>query len=174
MTLGTKTLLFGVHQIFIHPLMVTWAWVVLYKTFPTWRELVCILIHDWGYWGKSDLKGAEGDTHPLLGAKIATKFFGKRWGDFILGHSTFYAKRNGIKTSPLMAPDKYWHCMVPFWVYWLLSATTGELRHYRELKHARQVADSETSDAEWFARLQDICRAKAEGTYVIDKAALDK
>lgn len=49
LTLGTKTLLFGVHQIFIHTIMVTWAWRRLYKSWPNWREFVCICIHDIGY-----------------------------------------------------------------------------------------------------------------------------
>lgn len=168
MTLGTKTLLFGVHQIFIHPLMVTIAWIHLYGKIPGWRELICIFIHDWGYWGKKDLKGAEGDTHPLLGAKIARKLFGKEWENFILGHSTFYARRNNIPVSPLMAPDKYWHCMVPLWFYKILSVPTGEFKHYRELKHARQVAEDHDSDAQWWEKLQKVCKEKADGTYKID------
>ena len=60
MKMGTKSLLFGVHQFFIHPLMVLLAWIVLYRSFPGLKELVCIFIHDWGYWGKADLKGEEG------------------------------------------------------------------------------------------------------------------
>ena len=174
MTLGTKTLLFGVHQIFIHPLMVTLSWIILYKSFPAWRELFCIFIHDWGYWGKSDLKGSEGDRHPLLGAKIASKLLGEEWGNFITGHSTFYAKRNNIGVSKMMAPDKYWHCIVPFWFYWILSVPTGELRHYRDLNHARQVSNTEASNSEWFCQLQKVCKNKAEGTYQIDETQLSK
>ena len=169
MTLGTKTLLFGVHQIFIHPFMVAVAWVVLYRSFPSWRELVCIFIHDWGYWGKKDLKGKEGDTHPELGARIASRLLGEEWGNFILGHSTYYAARKDIGTSKLMAPDKHWHCIVPFWFYALLSIPTGELRHYREMKHARQVTSAEATDREWFLKLQGVCSDKVVGIYKIDK-----
>lgn len=109
MTLGTKTHLFGVHQFIVHPVMVTWAWVHLYGKFPSWRELLCIFIHDWGYWGVEDLKGEEGDKHPEVGARIATRLLGKEWGDFILGHSSYYIAREDVKKSSLHDADKYWH-----------------------------------------------------------------
>ena len=127
MTLGTKTLLFGVHQFILHPLLVLLAWLRFYHSFPTWRELVCIFIHDWGYWGKPSLKCADGDRHPELGADIANKLFGAEYRDFILGHSTFYTTRENISVSKLMAPDKYWHCMVPLWFYKLLAVPTESL-----------------------------------------------
>ena len=174
MTLGTKTLLFGVHQIFIHPFMVALSWIILYKSLPSCQEFFCIFIHDWGYWGKKDLKGKEGDKHPELGAKIASKMLGEKWGKFILGHSTFYASRNEIGISKLMAPDKYWHCIVPFWFYASLSIPTGELKHYRKLNHARQVSDANASDKEWFLKLQQICKNKVAGTYEIKKENLAK
>jgi len=47
MKVGTKSLLWGVHQIFWHPLTVTLAWRELYKKWPSWKEFVCIFIHDW-------------------------------------------------------------------------------------------------------------------------------
>lgn len=172
MTLGTKTLLFGVHQFFLHPLLVTIAWIRLYRSFPNWREMICIVIHDWGYWGKRNLKDADGDRHPELGAKIALKLFGPIWKDFILGHSSFYVKRNGLSASKLMAADKYFHCLIPLWFYKILAVPTGEFRHYRELKHARQVADHQASDFEWWTKLQKACLEKAMGTYIIDEARL--
>jgi hypothetical protein len=172
MTLGTKTLLFGVHQVFIHPLLVTVAWVKLYRSFPSWREMFCIVIHDWGYWGKPDLKNADGDAHPELGAKIAGRVLGPEWSDFILGHSSFYMVRKGVKQSKLFGPDKYWHCMIPLWLYKMLSVPSGEFKHYRELKHARQVADQEESDAEWWAKLQKVCDDKVAGTFEIDRRKL--
>lgn len=174
LSLGTKTLLFGVHQVFIHPFMVTVSWIILYKSLPSWRELVCIFIHDWGYWGKADLKGRQGDMHPLLGARIAKTLFGPKFEMFILGHSTFFCKRMAIPCSKLMAPDKYWHCIIPYWFYWILAAPTGELRHYRDLNHARQVANPDVSDAEWFNALQIVCQDKANGTYKIDEKELSK
>lgn len=172
MKLGTKSLLFGVHQIFIHPLLVTIAWVLLYRSIPSWREMICICIHDWGYWGVADLKGEEGDKHPELGARIATRLLGKEWGDFILGHSSFYIVRNGVAESKLMKPDKYWHCFTPFLAYRLLSTLSGEFRYYRGMNHARQVGAGYETDAEWYRNLQGVCKAKIEGTYIVDKSRL--
>ncbi|MDH5541934.1 MAG: hypothetical protein OEY64_03105 [Nitrospinota bacterium] len=172
MKLGTKTLLFGVHQVVIHPLLVTIAWCKLYKSFPSFKELVCIIIHDWGYWGKASLKCEDGDRHPELGAKIAGKLFGPEWSDFILGHSSFYIVRHHIKRSKLLAPDKYWHCFTPFWFYRWLSVPTGEMKHYRELGHARQVARFEASDEEWYEELKRASQQKVDNCYQIDKERL--
>lgn len=167
MTLGTKTLLFGVHQIFIHTIMVTWAWRRLYKSWPNWREFVCICIHDIGYWGKPSLKDADGDKHPEFGAKLAGWMFGPGWRDFCLGHSSFYVHRNGIEASKLMAADKYWHCMIPLWFYKILAVPTGEFAHYRGLQHVRQVASIAATDEEWWSNLQRICEEKVAGVYEI-------
>lgn len=173
MKLGTKTLLFGVHQVIIHPLLVLIAWVKIYRSFPSWREMFCIIVHDWGYWGMTNLKDAEGDKHPEFGAKLAWKLLGSEWGDFILGHSSFYMIRNGVKKSKLFAPDKYWHCMIPLWFYKLLAVPTGEFKHYRTLKHARQVSDHQASDIDWWLKLQSICEEKVSGTFKIDRKTLD-
>ena len=67
MKIGTKSLLFGVHQFFWHPLTVYWAWKRLYGR-PSLREFVCIFVHDWGYWRAGDMDGAIGGLHPELGA----------------------------------------------------------------------------------------------------------
>ncbi len=174
MTLGTKSLLFGVHQFIIHPVLVTIAWVKIYKEFPNWRELVCIFIHDWGYWGVDDLKAETGDKHPELGARIAFKYLGLEWADFILGHSSFYIARssgcNGTdaRESKLFAPDKYWHCIIPLWFYKLLAVPSGEFKYYRDLSCARQVANQQETDIEWWEKLQEACMQKIEGSYRID------
>ena len=174
MKLGTKTLLFGVHNFFWHPLLVLIAWVKLYHSFPSWRELVCIIIHDWGYWGKTTLKDKDGDNHPEFGAKLAGKWFGKEWSDFVLGHSNFYIIRYGVPRSKLLAPDKYWHCIIPLWCYKVLAVPSGEFRHYRGVTNARQVGPLTDSDKEWWKKIQDRCRDKVAGTFTIDYDKLEK
>lgn len=168
MTLGTKTLLFGVHQFLIHPILVIIAWIKIYKSFPSFRELVCIFIHDLGYWGKPSLKNADGDKHPELGGQIAWWLFGNEWKDFVLGHSSFYVKRNCMQRSKLFYADKYWHNMIPLWFYKILAVPTGEFKHYRGLKHARQVSELDATDDEWWQKLQQACRDKIDGIYEID------
>ena len=75
MKTGTKSLLFGVHQFIWHPVTVLIAWIWLYKRFPSWRELICMFVHDWGYWGKTNMDDEDGEKHPELGANIALKLF---------------------------------------------------------------------------------------------------
>ena len=70
MKIGTKSLLFGAHNIIIHPVLVFIAWWRLYG-FPFDPRLwIAFLVHDWGYFGKSDMDGSEGETHVELGARI--------------------------------------------------------------------------------------------------------
>lgn len=71
MTTGTKSLLFGVHQFLWHPLTVLLAWVYLYRSFPNPKELLCIFVHDWGYWGCPNMDGPEGERHPERAATHA-------------------------------------------------------------------------------------------------------
>lgn len=174
MRLGTKTLLFGVHGFFIHPILVLIAWVKIYHEFPSWRELVCIIIHDWGYWGKTTLKDKDGDNHPEFGANLAGKWFGKEWHDFVLGHSNFYIIRHGVSRSKLLAPDKYWHCIIPIWFYKIISVPSGEWNHYRSVTNARQVGPLTDSDEMWWKKIQDRCREKVNGTFTIDYGKLEK
>ena len=74
MKIGTKTILFGVHQFAIHPWFVAWAWWRLYS-FP-WdpRLWVAFFVHDLGYWGKPNMDGLEGERHPEFGARVMSIF----------------------------------------------------------------------------------------------------
>ncbi len=63
MKVGTKSLLFGAHQFILHPVLVAFAWYRLYG-FPFDPRLwIAFIVYDWGYWGKADMDGAEGETH---------------------------------------------------------------------------------------------------------------
>ena len=82
--IGSRSLLFGVHQVFLHPWWVALAWTKLYG-FPFDPRLwVAFFIHDWGYAGAHDLDKQEGEEHPLLGARIMGWMFDRsrpgRWG----------------------------------------------------------------------------------------------
>ena len=78
MRIGTKSVLFGVHQFFVHPWFIAAAWWKLYG-FP-WdpRLWVAFVVHDLGYFGKPNMDGPEGERHVELGAKILHKLFD--WG----------------------------------------------------------------------------------------------
>lgn len=74
---GSRSLLFGVHQFLWHPVTVALAWRRLHKKWPSLGECVCIFVHDWGYWGCNDMDGPEGKRHPELGARVAARWVGR-------------------------------------------------------------------------------------------------
>lgn len=135
MKVGTKSLLFGIHQVFIHPYVVYKAWKFLYGR-PTWREFVCIFIHDWGYWGRPDLDGESGVDHPKLGASIAynlfSKVYGKEYYYLCSGHSRTYAKMYGFQVSKLCWADKLSFCFENRRFYLFRAKLSGELKLVRE------------------------------------------
>lgn len=73
MKIGTRSLLFGVHQFLWHPFTVVLAWRKLYGRWPKWTELVAIALHDVGYWGCPNIDGKEGRRHPVRGAILTFK-----------------------------------------------------------------------------------------------------
>lgn len=136
MKVGTKSVLFGIHHFALHPLSVYFAWRELYGK-PDWKTVTCILIHDWGYWGKPNMDGKEGERHPEWAAKVAGKLFGKEYHDLCLYHSRHYARHAGAEPSRLCWADKLCHKYYPWWVYIPMAWLTGELIEYR-----RNAADA--------------------------------
>jgi hypothetical protein len=152
---GTRSLLFGVHQVLIHPWFVALAWWRLYG-FP-WdpRLWVAFFVHDLGYWGKRDMDGLEGETHVELGARIMGRLFDRdafgagdatryRWHDFSLYHSRFYAKKAGAPFSRLCVADKLSICLTPEWLYLSLARLSGEIHEYMsrvDTKYSRMGID---------------------------------
>ena len=159
MNVGTKSLLFGVHQFLWHPITVLLAWIELYG-FPEWRELVCIVIHDWGYWGSPNMDGVEGERHPEYAAEIALKyldskngkpiwtFYPDRYHNSCLYHSRHYARNDNHKPSDLCWADKLSIKYDPWWFYLTRAWMSGELFEYRKL-HAGMGEDFKTHK-EWY------------------------
>ena len=157
MKTGTKSLLFGVHQFIWHPVTVFLAWHELYG-FPNWKELVCIIIHDWGYWGSPNMDGAEGERHPEFAANLALKYLDhptvendldSHYYALCLFHSRHYAKRNFNATpSKLCWADKLSIKYDPWWFYLPRAWLSGELKEYRAL-HAGMGEDFKTH-REWY------------------------
>jgi len=132
MKIGTKSILFGAHCFMIHPVFVLVAWCKLYG-FP-WdpRLWIAFFVHDLGYWGKPNMDGSEGETHPELGAKIMG-IFGKPWADFTKYHSKSYAKRNHVSYSRLCVADKLAASMEPDWLYLPRVKWSGEIYEYMSM-----------------------------------------
>lgn len=145
MNVGTKSLLFGVHQVFIHPFWVALAWWKLYG-FP-WdpRLWVAFVVHDWGYWGCPEMDGPKGDLHPYRGAEIMHFLFDTPrwskgsvyiegsmfyWRHFCLYHSRFLAKQHDQQPSKLCMADKLAMYYEPWWLYLPRAWASGELKEY--------------------------------------------
>jgi len=154
MNVGRRSLLFGVHQFIWHPITVYRAWCAQYGRRPTWRETVCIIIHDWGYWWAPNMDGDEGERHPEFGARLAGWLFGPEYHDLVLYHSRHYAKRAGRAPSRLCWADKLSHLYYPEWLYLFLARLSGEIHEYRQNAAKAGLMPLTASDSEWFRWLQ--------------------
>jgi len=147
MNIGTRSVLFGVHQFLLHPLLVAVAWWRLYG-FP-WdaRLWAAFVVHDLGYVGKPNMDGPEGERHVDLGAAVMGRLFGEEWGDFCRYHSRHRARRDGARFSRLAVADKYVIACEPWWFYLPRAALSGELREY-VMRARRRCAASENVSPE--------------------------
>jgi hypothetical protein len=155
MNVGTKSLLFGVHQFLWHPITVFAAWYELYGM-PNWKECVCIFIHDWGYWGRPNMDGLEGEKHPEFAAMIALAYLDRStWNsatytyrNLCLFHSRHYARYHGVEPSMLCWADKLSIKYDPWWFYLPRAWLSGELAEYRALHGS--MGENFKTHHEWY------------------------
>lgn len=155
MKVGTKSVLFGAHCWFIHPLFLFIAWWKLFGFPKNPRLWVAFLVHDWGYWGKEKMDDEDGERHVILGANIMRSLFetdtswvyddmlwgwvksnkvrmNRFWYFFCLCHSRHYSKIVGIQYSPLCVADKLATALEPKWLYIPRVILSGEVKEYME------------------------------------------
>lgn len=162
MLVGTRSVVFGVHQFLWHPITVFLAWCELYGM-PNWKELVCIFIHDIGYLGKPNMDGSEGETHVLWGAWFATwhldcfpkltDFPEHDYHELCLLHSRTFAKNVGKDPSRLCWADKLSIKYDPWWFYLARAWLSGEIWEYRKGAISIGLENGISPDAthrEWF------------------------
>jgi hypothetical protein len=139
MKVGTKSVIFGVHAVMVHPFFVAWAW---------WRQFgfrwdprlwLAFFVHDVGYFGCRNMEGPEGQQHVVLGGRIMGWLFGPKWRDFTLCHSRHWAKSVGKRYSKLCLADKLAFVLTPAWLYLPMSRLSGELREYMRVSSERQL-----------------------------------
>lgn len=147
MRVGTKSVIFGVHQFIIHPILVAKAWRLLYEVSPSIREWACIVTHDLGYLGCRDMDGEDGVLHPFLGAWIMAALFGAEEQNLALLHSRKIAKILGRPESKLCAPDKISILLYPTWLYLLLGRASGEIQEYKQRMNMPHLDDLEWLEA---------------------------
>lgn len=170
MNVGTKSLLFGAHQFILHPVFLALAWWKLYGAPLDLRLWFAFVVHDWGYWGKPNMDGDEGQRHPELGGRIMAALFGQQWGDFTRLHSRYYAKLEHREPSSLCAADKLVLLVTPRWIYLPMVRATGEVEEYLALYAAWCKVETVTID-EWYDGLRahwfvEVCRLAPDTEYV--------
>lgn len=150
---GTRSLLFGAHQVAIHPWFVAAAWWRVYGFGPVAertglvvrlrdpRLWVAFVVHDLGYWGLPNMDGPEGETHPEWGARVMGRLFGEAWHDFTLLHSRFYSRRLERPFSALCVADKLASALEPWWFYIARVRLSGEVREYMKGQTGRTPGD---------------------------------
>lgn len=148
MTVGTRSILFGVHNIFIHPLYVAIGWWRLFGPPLDPRLWFAFLVHDLGYIGKPSMEGPVGEKHVELGARIMHALFGAEWGDFCRRHSRYYARSHGLSISRLCVADKLAFVLTPDWLYLPLARASGELGEYMIRAKERQAGNDHFTMAE--------------------------
>ena len=131
MKIGTKSLFFGCHQIFIHPIFTFLGWVRLYGfrslTLPI---IMAIIIHDWGYLGCHEMDGPEGSLHPL-GLKFLHRLPAETRVS-IKYHSRHLSRRLGMPPSRLCWADKMGTGLMPSWLWAVMARMSGEGWEYVE------------------------------------------
>ena len=148
MTVGTRSVLFGAHAFWLHPVFTALAWIRLYG-FP-WdaRLWLAFAVHDLGYIRKNSMDDLEGERHVELGAKIMRFACGDAWGAFTAAHSRYWAKRNGRQVSRLCIADKLAFVLTPAWIYLPMARATGELNEYMVRARERQAGSVHFTDEE--------------------------
>ena len=161
MQVGTKSILFGVHNFLWHPFTVILAWIELYGL-PNWKELVCIFIHDIGYWGKPNMDGKEGEHHPEWAASWAKNWLDKNDSPWMLTddywiyynlcllHSRTCAKRYGAEPSKLCWADKLSCKYDPWWFYLPRAILSGEIKEYRQRSAEFGAIPLTASHLDWY------------------------
>lgn len=172
MRIGTRSVLFGAHCFFIHPLLIAYGWYKAYgfrrvfigtRLVPDFIEdnagrrwplhatrdvfaslldprlWLAFVVHDLGYIGKPNMDGPEGETHPEFGARIMRRLCGDAWGDLVLLHSRYYAKRRASDVSPLCFADKWVIVVEPSWLYLPRVWASGELREFLDVAYRRAL-----------------------------------
>jgi hypothetical protein len=148
MTVGTRSVMYGVHCLLIHPFFVAKAWWALYGAPRDIRLIISFILHDIGYLGCRNMEGAEGQAHVELGARIMVRLFGNEWGEFCRRHSRYYSRAHGLEVSRLCIADKLAFVITPAWLYLPMARASGELWEYMECARERQAGDASFTEEE--------------------------
>jgi len=133
---AVKSLLVGMHNPAIHGLFVGMSWPKLFGELPSFRESLCILVHDLGYLQQTTLDGDD-NRHPEFGAKMA-RLLGEEFWLLCITHSRDYAKQLHQPLSKLGYADKYSVLLYPDWLFKRLIYSGGEAAEYHRTTKTRK------------------------------------
>lgn len=155
MKVGTKSLLFGVHQFILHPLFTAAGWIGCYgfsaKGYSWWKLVECFVIHDWGYWGLDNMDGEKGELHPYKAAwKVSKRWSHTDYFYLCLYHSRFLAEKHGKKPSFLCWADKLGTAYMPTWLWVFLARLSGEVDEYMSAPKHIQVIGRKKDPYKYF------------------------
>ncbi len=148
MKIGTKSILYGIHAFWLHPIFVAIAWRQIFGMPWNPRLWIAFFVHDLGYWGKPNMDGPEGETHIGFGARVMERF-GLQWYRLCYYHSRFWAKKHCAQISSLCIADKWAMIITPVWLYLLMARATGEIREYRTVSKHREDSGLEPDGTSW-------------------------
>lgn len=181
MKMGTRSVLFGVHQFLWHPWTVARAWRHIYGRWPNFDEWICIACHDTpGYWGCPNMDGEEGRRHPERGAEIAerlvylwyrlrghprivSRLYAAEAFDRTIAHSSHYARMRGMKPSALYLPDKASILFEPRWFYLLRARLSGEIYEYLGNSPFADIRPTESAINFWYLWYRENVKQKLNG-----------
>lgn len=126
---GLQTLLIGIHNPILHGFLVFLAWKKIYHKCPSFKETICILLHDIGYIKEKNPQNND-DRHPEIGARLCGSLFGLDYQILCLAHSRVYAERLGVPLSRLGYADKYSVLLIPDFLYNVLLHIGGDVAEY--------------------------------------------
>jgi hypothetical protein len=173
MKIGTKSLLFGAHQFLWHPFIVFLAWLDLYRRIPGWKIIVCIILHDIGYFGLSNMEGWEGKRHSEYSAAFVSGLFSEKitygpivfhgkYGRMVAFHSRETALRHGEEPSDLCWPDKRCVKYDPWWLYLPRVILSGEIHEYRKAAADAGLFPLDKPNREWYEWARERMIRKSE------------
>src|SRR5487761_682470 len=139
MRVGTKSVLFGAHAFFLHPIAVFAAHWQLYGFPRDPRLLLAFAVHDLGYLWMESVERIGSEEHVELGGRIMDFICGRVWGDHVRRHSRSWCRLRGQPYSRLCVADKLAFVVTPGWLYLPMARATGELAEYMAVADGRQA-----------------------------------
>lgn len=136
---GQRSLLIGVHQFLLHPLLVAIAWIKLYGIPWNPKIWLCFLVHDWGYWFCEDIDGDTGKNHPWFGAYMVQLFCDLKYTEQTHIDDDEFANRINIAREQGWTDEVKYNFKSKLFTYTVYESRWRDFCLY----HSRHIAEEE-------------------------------